>query len=178
MTHGTCISIREAEPTAEVLDAAQQPLPRLRSLARRTTATSSCAGFACGSSRSAARSPASSRRAGDAMMTDPIADMLTRIRNAVIARHEFANMPHSLLKEHIAASSQGRGLRRRRPLRRRARQEDPHASFFATATTASGDRRHHARLSSPGPPRLCPPRSHSARSFAAWASRSSRPRAA
>lgn len=36
------------------------------------------------------------------MMTDPIADMLTRLRNAVIARHEFTNMPHSLLKEHIA----------------------------------------------------------------------------
>ena len=36
------------------------------------------------------------------MMTDPIADMLTRLRNAVTARHEFTNMPHSLLKEHIA----------------------------------------------------------------------------
>jgi len=36
------------------------------------------------------------------MMTDPIADMLTRIRNAVIARHEFTNIPHSTLKAHIA----------------------------------------------------------------------------
>jgi small subunit ribosomal protein S8 len=36
------------------------------------------------------------------MMTDPIADMLTRIRNAVIARHEFTNIPHSALKQHIA----------------------------------------------------------------------------
>ncbi len=36
------------------------------------------------------------------MMTDPIADMLTRLRNAVTARHEFTNMPHSTLKEHIA----------------------------------------------------------------------------
>ena len=36
------------------------------------------------------------------MMTDPIADMLTRLRNAVTARHEFTNMPHSFIKEHIA----------------------------------------------------------------------------
>ena len=36
------------------------------------------------------------------MMTDPIADMLTRIRNASLARHEFTNMPASKLKQHIA----------------------------------------------------------------------------
>ncbi len=36
------------------------------------------------------------------MMTDPIADMLARLRNAVTARHDRAEMPHSLLKEHIA----------------------------------------------------------------------------
>jgi len=36
------------------------------------------------------------------MMTDPISDMLTRIRNASMARHDRAEMPHSLLKEHIA----------------------------------------------------------------------------
>ena len=35
------------------------------------------------------------------MMTDPIADMLTRIRNAALARHERAEMPHSNLKEQI-----------------------------------------------------------------------------
>jgi small subunit ribosomal protein S8 len=28
--------------------------------------------------------------------------MLTRLRNAVTARHEFTNMPHSFIKEHIA----------------------------------------------------------------------------
>jgi small subunit ribosomal protein S8 len=36
------------------------------------------------------------------MMTDPISDMLARLRNAVVARHDLVNMPHSLLKEHIA----------------------------------------------------------------------------
>ncbi len=36
------------------------------------------------------------------MMTDPISDMLTRIRNAALARHDRASMPHSNLKERIA----------------------------------------------------------------------------
>jgi small subunit ribosomal protein S8 len=36
------------------------------------------------------------------MMTDPIADMLSRLRNGVTARHDRVNMPHSFLKEHIA----------------------------------------------------------------------------
>lgn len=35
-------------------------------------------------------------------MTDPIADFLTRIRNAVRARLEVCNVPHSKLKERIA----------------------------------------------------------------------------
>jgi small subunit ribosomal protein S8 len=36
------------------------------------------------------------------MLTDPIADMLTRIRNANKAMHERAAMPTSKLKEEIA----------------------------------------------------------------------------
>jgi small subunit ribosomal protein S8 len=36
------------------------------------------------------------------MLTDPIADMLTRIRNANRARHERAAMPTSRLKQEIA----------------------------------------------------------------------------
>jgi small subunit ribosomal protein S8 len=36
------------------------------------------------------------------MMTDPISDMLTRIRNAALARHDRAEMPHSMLKERVA----------------------------------------------------------------------------
>jgi small subunit ribosomal protein S8 len=35
-------------------------------------------------------------------MTDPIADMLTRLRNANTAFHETVEMPHSKLKGHIA----------------------------------------------------------------------------
>ncbi len=36
------------------------------------------------------------------MMTDPIADMLTRIRNALAARHERVQMPTSRMKREIA----------------------------------------------------------------------------
>ena len=35
-------------------------------------------------------------------MTDPIADMLTRVRNANSAHHESVAMPHSKIKGHIA----------------------------------------------------------------------------
>ncbi|MDP1709767.1 MAG: 30S ribosomal protein S8 [Candidatus Komeilibacteria bacterium] len=37
------------------------------------------------------------------MMTDPISDMLTRIRNAQAAHHEQTAMPFSKLKQKIAA---------------------------------------------------------------------------
>jgi len=37
------------------------------------------------------------------MMTDPIADMLTRIRNGNIAMHDEVRMPSSKLKESLAA---------------------------------------------------------------------------
>jgi small subunit ribosomal protein S8 len=36
-------------------------------------------------------------------MTDPIADMLTRIRNANVAMHDSVRMPTSKLKESLAA---------------------------------------------------------------------------
>ena len=35
--------------------------------------------------------------------TDPIADMLTRIRNAIGVRKSIVTMPHSNLKESVAA---------------------------------------------------------------------------
>jgi small subunit ribosomal protein S8 len=43
------------------------------------------------------------------MMTDPIADMLTRIRNGALARHERVEMPHSKLKEHVASVMRAEG---------------------------------------------------------------------
>ncbi|MDP9221051.1 MAG: 30S ribosomal protein S8 [Actinomycetota bacterium] len=42
-------------------------------------------------------------------MTDPIADMLTRLRNANSAYHERVVMPHSKLKTHIAEILQREG---------------------------------------------------------------------
>ncbi|MCD6518666.1 MAG: 30S ribosomal protein S8 [Anaerolineae bacterium] len=35
-------------------------------------------------------------------VTDPIADMLTRIRNAIQVRHRYVLVPHSRIKEAIA----------------------------------------------------------------------------
>ena len=42
-------------------------------------------------------------------MTDPIADMLTRLRNANSAYHETVEMPFSKLKSHIAEILQAEG---------------------------------------------------------------------
>lgn len=36
------------------------------------------------------------------MMTDPIADLLTRIRNAALARHDRTDIPASRLKANVA----------------------------------------------------------------------------
>ena len=36
------------------------------------------------------------------MMTDPISDMLSRIRNGALARHDRVDMPHSTVKYAIA----------------------------------------------------------------------------
>ena len=42
-------------------------------------------------------------------MTDPIADMLTRVRNANSAYHDSVTMPHSKIKTHIAEILQQEG---------------------------------------------------------------------
>ena len=43
------------------------------------------------------------------MMTDPIADMLTRLRNANSAYHDSVAMPFSKLKSHIAEILEAEG---------------------------------------------------------------------
>ena len=45
---------------------------------------------------------AEGRRTTDMTMTDPIADMLTRVRNANTARHESVDVPASNIKKEIA----------------------------------------------------------------------------
>lgn len=42
-------------------------------------------------------------------MTDPVADMLTRLRNANSAHHETVSLPNSKLKTHIAEILQREG---------------------------------------------------------------------
>jgi small subunit ribosomal protein S8 len=42
-------------------------------------------------------------------MTDPIADMLTRVRNASAAHHDEVAMPHSKIKEGIATILKSEG---------------------------------------------------------------------
>ena len=42
-------------------------------------------------------------------MTDPIADMLARLRNANSAYHDTVSMPHSKIKAHIAEILQREG---------------------------------------------------------------------
>jgi len=62
------------------------------------------AGIALGRSRIAGRSLALGKPAGrrDTIMThDPVADMLTRLRNAGMARHEKLELPSSRLKEKV-----------------------------------------------------------------------------
>jgi small subunit ribosomal protein S8 len=44
------------------------------------------------------------------MMTDPIADMLTRVRNALMIRRETVDMPHSKLKEGVAQVLRSEGF--------------------------------------------------------------------
>ena len=43
------------------------------------------------------------------MMTDPIADMLTRIRNALLIERPFVEIPSSKLKNGLAAALQREG---------------------------------------------------------------------
>lgn len=51
------------------------------------------------------------------MNTDPIADMLTRIRNALMARHDFTDMPASKIKISLAETLKKEGFVRDYELR-------------------------------------------------------------
>jgi len=45
-------------------------------------------------------------------MTDPVADMLTRVRNANQAHHDTVSMPNSKLKINIAEILKAQGVHR------------------------------------------------------------------
>jgi len=44
------------------------------------------------------------------MMTDPVSDMLVRIRNAAMARHELTRLPASKLKHAMAELLKAEGF--------------------------------------------------------------------
>ena len=56
-----------------------------------------------------AEAPSGARGPREEKMTDPIADMLTRLRNAVIAKHSRVDVPVSKLKMEIARILEGEG---------------------------------------------------------------------
>ena len=43
-------------------------------------------------------------------MTDTISDMLTRIRNAIMAEHAYVDIPHSKMKKQIASVLKEKGM--------------------------------------------------------------------
>ncbi|MBO0702281.1 MAG: 30S ribosomal protein S8 [Candidatus Dormibacteraeota bacterium] len=50
----------------------------------------------------AAQTKAAARQKGTGVVSDPVADMLTRIRNAVRSRHDDVRIPSSTLKVEVA----------------------------------------------------------------------------
>src|SRR3970040_787374 len=58
------------------------------------------------------------------MITDPIADMLTRIRNALTARHDFTDMPASKMKVSLAQTLKQEGFIRDSEVREDEVRED------------------------------------------------------
>ena len=71
-------------------------------------------------------------------MTDPVADMLTRLRNANSAHHDSVSLPSTKLKTHIAEILKQEGYIAGWEVERRSRRPDPHARRSSTARTASG----------------------------------------
>ena len=73
------------------------------------------------------------------MLTDPIADMLTRIRNANKAMLDTAEMPTSRIKEEIARVLLGTRATSRTSAssRSRASRTRPSSSSSSSAATAS-----------------------------------------
>ena len=84
------------------------------------------------------------------MMTDPIADMLTRIRNAALARHDRTEMPRADLKTARRRDPQVRRLHRRRPRRARARARRRSPSCSSTGATGTSAIDGIRRVSRPG----------------------------
>ncbi len=87
------------------------------------------------------------------MTSDPIADMLTRIRNAIKARHPKVDVPASKLKTEIARILKEEGY----ILNYKMAEEGAHKAIRVylkyTAANAAGDLEDRARVA-PGLPRV------------------------
>lgn len=84
------------------------------------------------------------------MMTDPIADMLSRIRNAALARHDVARIPASKMKKSIAELLEREGY-----VSSVREEEGPDKRKLITVTLKYGDSHQAAfrglrRVSKPG----------------------------
>ncbi len=81
-------------------------------------------------------------------MTDPIADMIIRIKNALLARHSEVVIPHSKLKQAIAKILEQEGYVEKVDLQQQAPQSNLVIKLkYVNKTPAITDVR---RLSSPG----------------------------
>ena len=85
-------------------------------------------------------------------MTDPIADMLTRIRNANVAMHDEVKMPGSKLKQRSRRSSRARATSRtsRSPTPRPARVRRSSSPASSTVRGRARDLRAIKRVTKPG----------------------------
>ena len=113
---------------------------------------------------------------GASMQTDPIADMLTRIRNANRALHESAEMPTSRLKDEIARILKEEGYIQDYRVEHVGRHALRHARDRAQVRPQprACDHRPEARLQA-RPPRLRAARTACRACSAGWALRSCPP---
>ena len=112
------------------------------------------------------------------MLTDPVADMLTRIRNANKALHDRAEMPTSKLKEEIARILKEEGyIRDFRVVEDEASRPRAHRRAEVRPQPRAGAHGHQAHLQA-RPPHLCAARIACRACSAAWALQSCPPHAA
>ena len=106
----TCLT-SEGDAAAEVQGAAVQPLPAVRAAAGVLPPLPDVPALPARSRAQGADSrPDQGELVTRMSMTDPIADLLTRIRNGTSARKERVDVPWSRLKEAIARVLVARGL--------------------------------------------------------------------
>ena len=111
------------------------------------------------------------------MLTDPVADMLTRIRNANKALHDRAEMPNSKLKTEIARILKEEGYIRDYHVAEA--EGKPHKTLVIEPSTAAAGAHPDRPQARPSPAGgSTPARTAASACSAVWASRSCPPRAA